>query len=450
MSDQEYLQQLYFDHIYDFSNEKNCDVRLCEKDMDTTPIFSFMMCVYNDASLLNSAINSLLKQSFEQWELIVLDNSDKDDTAWKMLSNAMRTDSRIRAYRSEENVGWAKGASICLQYVRGQYTTFLAADDCINNGSLQRLYEIIQQESPDIIWVGNAEVEYQKDGDFKLKNTVIPSYTAYDVHNRSEVIRNLMEEVYYNSFFHYMRVDFLKKENINFFEPYYADCSGMTRAMVTANKMVSFDGIVYFLTKNTSQTAGYYIWDSYDFIFAEQWRSVKQIFEKENYQNQEDIMFVAMRIVNNLLGNVPSLCSGRCRNKYMNGIETDIAQRIQQLEDMLMCDEIAELLQISSTPWFKALLEKLGILKNLQWDMDSPIIRSSWIYPLLYIVYYKEELSETEYVEILMDWLLAEQNERCVGFDYFVEKLNELDDKVLIQYMSQINQIAAKYDALNM
>ena len=110
-----------------------------------------------------------MKQSFAQWELVVLDNSDKDDT------------------------------------------TFLAADDGINNGSLQRLYEIIQQESPNIIWVGNAEVEYQKDGDFKLKNTVIPSYTAYDVHNRSEVIRNLMEEVYY-------------KENINFFEPYYAYC----------------------------------------------------------------------------------------------------------------------------------------------------------------------------------------------------------------------------------
>lgn len=55
-----------------------------------------------------------------------------------------------------------------------------------------------------------------------------------------------------------------------------------------------------------------------------------------------------MRIVNNLLGNIPSLCSGRCRNKYMNGIETDIGQHIQQLEDMLMCDEIAEMLQISS------------------------------------------------------------------------------------------------------
>lgn len=46
------------------------------------PIISFLMCTYNDVSLLKNAIYSLLRQEKKEWELIVLDNSDKSNKPW--------------------------------------------------------------------------------------------------------------------------------------------------------------------------------------------------------------------------------------------------------------------------------------------------------------------------------------------------------------------------------
>ena len=63
-----------------------------------------------------------------------------------------------------------------------------------------------------------------------------------------------MQSLYYNSFFHFERISFLKENNIDFFEPYYADFEGMTEAMCRAKRMVVVDKALYALTENTSQT----------------------------------------------------------------------------------------------------------------------------------------------------------------------------------------------------
>lgn len=49
------------------------------KDKDI-PLFSLMMCTYNSADTLIQAIESVRKQWFENWELLILDNGSKDDS----------------------------------------------------------------------------------------------------------------------------------------------------------------------------------------------------------------------------------------------------------------------------------------------------------------------------------------------------------------------------------
>lgn len=81
-----------------------------------------------------------------------------------------------------------------------------------------------------------------------------------------------------------MKVSFLKKQEIDFFDPFYADTSGMTRALIKADHMVVLNEAVYCLTMDTSQTAGYYIWDSYRFMYANQWSMIREVFlREENY-----------------------------------------------------------------------------------------------------------------------------------------------------------------------
>ena len=404
MTDEEYLKMLYFENLYDFSNEDDCEhLREINKNMvlDEKPMFSFMMCVYNDTRLLNTAINSLLKQSFKQWELVILDNSDDNNQAWEMIENAMGTDRRIRGFRSDKNVGWPKGASICLKYVKGTYTTFLSADDCINLESLARMNDVLSREKPDILWVGNAYVNLQNDNSIALEGVSVPKeYEVIYTDNRSDTIVKIMQDIYYNSFFHYMRVDFLKQNNIDFFEPFYADCGGMTKAMAIAKKMVVYNDIVYFLTLNTSQTVGRYSWDSYEYIFVNQWNSVKEVFLKEKYNNFEGIQYVAIRILNNLFGNIESLCQGNCRDKYMNKIEKSLDDIIHQLEKIFMRKEILEMLVYAGVQCIDVLLNNLKTLKMWNINCESRLIKNSYLRALLENALQDKDVSFDEKIKL--------------------------------------------------
>lgn len=414
MTDEEYLKLIYTDIICDFSNLEDCNrLKEMNKDMvfNEKPMFSFMMCVYNDTHLLNAAINSLLRQSFTQWELIILDNSDRNEHAWEMIENAMYADRRIKGYRSSQNVGWPKGASICMEHISGEYTTFLAADDCINIDALSQMSSILSKENPDILWVGNAYVNYENETSIALTGITAPQeYKIFEEEKRSPAIVKIMKTIYYNSFFHYMKVSFLKANNIDFFEPYYADCAGMTKSMSVAHKMITYNQVVYFLTTNTSQTAGTYSWDSYEYIFASQWRSIKDVFCREKYNNLEDIQYAAIRILNNLFANIGLLCRGKCRDKYMKPIEKSFEEIINQLEKIFCQKDILDMLIIAGIPWISTLLQNMRYLKDWAIEYDSTLIQHSPIKLLLTASMHTDELCINDIIKIYSMLIIARNN----------------------------------------
>ncbi len=454
MEIQEILDDLYNHILCDFTDRKSCEAWKNAKMENQTeqphaerPFFSYMMCVYNDTSLLNAAINSLLKQSFPKWELIILDNSDKNDAAWEMIENAMYADDRIHGIRGKENVGWAKGASICLSYVKGVYTSFLAADDCINLGALDYMYGICEKEAPDIMYVGIGATEYSEGKAAVTGGRIPPRRTWVPGNNRSHVIAEIMRDTYYNSFCHYMNISFLRQHNIDFFEPYYSDCGGMTEAMVHAKKMIAVDYVVYFLTRNTSQTAGWWIWDATFFRTAVQWRSIKNVFLRESFDVESDIQYIAERIINNEITSMRSLCLGRCRNKYMNKIDVSGTEILAQLEAILSCDEIMEMMAISAG-MFPKLLESLEAIADAEYVMYMEEIEESWLAPLLKLALYGESIDPRGQLDLMSSWLMCDKNKRCVGFEFFCALLKQGGRDIIEEYGEKYKYIAERYKRL--
>lgn len=440
------VKDVYSEIRCDFRDRKSCDKWKAEQELvieNERPLFSYMMATYNDDSLFNVAVNSLLNQSFTNWELIILDNSDKNPQLWEMIENAMYADKRIRGIKSDKNVGWPKAASICLQYVRGKYTTFLAADDCLCPDVLVKMSNILREEFPDILWVGNLFVEYDSKGAVLLGER-IPQEKIYGSENRSDAIAEIMKYIYYNSFFHYMRVDFLKKNKIDFFEPYYADCAGMTEAMAKAEKMISVNFPVYCLTTNTSQTQGAYTWDSYRFIFVNQWKSIKDVFIRENYKNYENIYFIVMRIFLNLLENIRILCLGRCRDIYMNRIEKSGEEIIAQIENFLCNEDIEEMFRIMGEEGFDILIKNLKELKESNCFFCIEDIEKSCIEPVLQLALLDGEITYAQQIELLIQWLMNEKNPTCIGFYNFVRLLDEGGEMMIWKYREKYKKIAKK------
>ncbi len=455
MEIQELLDDLYNNMLCDFTDRKSCEEwknasmenQTGQSYAERPTFFSYMMCVYNDTSLLNAAINSLLKQSFTAWELIILDNSDKNDAAWEMIENAMYADDRIHGIKGKENVGWAKGASICLSHAKGVYTSFLAADDCINIGTLDYMQELCEKETPDIMYVGMGATEYSEGKATITGQRIPPRMTWEPKNNRSHMIAEIMRNTYYNSFFHYINISFLRQHNIDFFEPYYGDCGGMTEAMVHAKKIITIDYAVYFLTRNTSQTDGWWIWDSTFFRTAVQWRSIKNVFLCEGFDVESDIQYIAERILNNEITSMRSLCLGRCRNKYMNKIDVGGTEILAQLEAILSCDEIMEMMAISVV-MFPELLETFEAIADAKYVMYEEEIEESWLAPVLKLALYGESLDLHGKLDLMASWLMCDKNQRCVGFEYFCALLKQGGREIIKEYGEKYKYIAERYKSL--
>jgi len=91
--------------------------------------------VYNGQSYIDTAINSLLSQTLQDWELIVVDDGSTDSTP-QILEKF--TDSRIRVIR-QQNAGEARARNVGLQNVTGEYVALLDADDSYLPTALEEL-----------------------------------------------------------------------------------------------------------------------------------------------------------------------------------------------------------------------------------------------------------------------------------------------------------------------
>jgi glycosyltransferase involved in cell wall biosynthesis len=108
-----------------------------------TPLFSVVIPVYNRADVLGGAIRSVLAQSEQDFEIIVVDDGSKDDPARVAESFG---DPRIRFHRQiNRGGGAARNAGIGL--ARGRFTAFLDSDDVYLPGHLATMRKLLEETS---------------------------------------------------------------------------------------------------------------------------------------------------------------------------------------------------------------------------------------------------------------------------------------------------------------
>lgn len=100
----------------------------CEQSSRTTPKVSIGMPVYNGERFIREALDSLLAQTFADFELIISDNASTDATESICRSYAER-DARVRYLRQRKNIGAIPNFQAVLNEARGEYFMWAAADD---------------------------------------------------------------------------------------------------------------------------------------------------------------------------------------------------------------------------------------------------------------------------------------------------------------------------------
>lgn len=91
-------------------------------------LVSIIIPTYNCAEYIGETIESILKQTYQNWEMIIVDDFSKDNTA-EVVRLYSSHDSRIKYIRLKDNKGAAVARTVAMRVARGQYMAFCDSDD---------------------------------------------------------------------------------------------------------------------------------------------------------------------------------------------------------------------------------------------------------------------------------------------------------------------------------
>lgn len=119
--------------------------------MSATPRVTIGLPVFNGQNYLVRAIESLLAQSFSDFELVISDNASTDRTQ-QICESFAGKDKRIRYLRQTENMGAIRNFNLLVDVARGHYFKWAAHDDVCESTYLQRCVEMLDSNS-ELVWV---------------------------------------------------------------------------------------------------------------------------------------------------------------------------------------------------------------------------------------------------------------------------------------------------------
>jgi glycosyltransferase involved in cell wall biosynthesis len=169
------------DNIDDFNNKVNhCYMSIIVKNPELTrPIFSLFTTCYNSFEKIYRPYNSIMAQSFKDWEWVILDDSP-DDKHFDYLKNLFKDNKKIRLYKRSENngsIGNVKNEVVSL--CRGKYVLELDHDDDILPDILLDATNVFENDSDiGFIYMDFANV-YENYDNFNYGNHFGLGYAGY-------------------------------------------------------------------------------------------------------------------------------------------------------------------------------------------------------------------------------------------------------------------------------
>lgn len=247
--------------------------------------FSIIVPVHNVRAYLRECLDSILGQSFADFEVIAVDDASPDGSG-QILDDYATDDVRLTVLHLERNVGLGRARNAGMDAARGRYLLFVDGDDTLVPGALAAIAgQIAATSDPDILlfdyartyWTGSVE-----------RNILGGLYDGFgtrtvDVDSHPELLTLLM--VVWNKAY---RRDFIEEHGFRCPVGYYEDLPWTYPTMITARRIAVLDQVCYLYRQRrhgnilrSSNRRHFDIFEQYGRVFAyldanpelERWRT---------------------------------------------------------------------------------------------------------------------------------------------------------------------------------
>jgi glycosyltransferase involved in cell wall biosynthesis len=114
-------------------------------------LVSVAMLSYNHEKYLAQAIESVLNQTIQDLELIIVDDGSKDNSR-HIIKEYSAKDPRVKPVFHERNFGIARGANDCLKTASGEYFGFIGSDDLWVPSKIEKQLKVLEKDPEKIVW----------------------------------------------------------------------------------------------------------------------------------------------------------------------------------------------------------------------------------------------------------------------------------------------------------
>lgn len=157
--------------------------------MQTEPLISVIVPVYNVADYLEYSLNSIQQQSYQQLEIILVDDGSIDDSS-SICKKYLNQDLRFK-YIYQENAGLSAARNTGITAASGEYITFVDSDDWLDTSAIEILYRNLKKYDADIA-AGNYNMYNDSKQEFSFK--VFDSDYREQVYADKEIMYQFAEQ----------------------------------------------------------------------------------------------------------------------------------------------------------------------------------------------------------------------------------------------------------------
>ena len=275
------------------------------------PVVSVCIPVYNVERYIHSCIMSVLEQTFQDFEIIVVNDSTQD-ASMQIVESMAINDPRIKIYHNHENLGLMSTRREGYIHASGEYVFFLDSDDTLPKNALGDLYHAITKWNCDVVCGQIAYITSNGISLDKYPNTLkygndskaaMKSALRWEItHNLCGKIfkRELLQSYHYNTFEHVVNAE----DAILFYQILTKIESIYTIPNVVYNYYL-YDGSSTNVELGSKALKGIFIWqkERYDIINNE-------------YPSLLEDLYISM--ISYLTGLTPSLNSRKLINEYLH------------------------------------------------------------------------------------------------------------------------------------
>lgn len=145
--------------------------------MTSNPLISVITPSYNAEKFIGETIESVIHQTYTNWEMIIVDDKSTDKTV-QYVKEYQERDNRIRLIELEENSGSAVARNTAMEHAGGEYLAFLDSDDLWKTEKLERQLAFMQENN--IAFSFTKYVRIKEDATETKTVSKAPASVGYD------------------------------------------------------------------------------------------------------------------------------------------------------------------------------------------------------------------------------------------------------------------------------